>query len=165
MRGNTRQRSGLTINSQSLRVRAVVSWPKKKPKACGLGLGYGAWRFPTFARQSAALSSALGGFTSGFGMGPGGSRPLWSPSSSVSSRPKSQGRRLSPLLPLAGFFATLLGRPAFCFRRFFPPFALAHPTETCTFFSRFAPLTSRAGLRPVFFPSPLGVIGSSLTGN
>ena len=42
-----------------------------------------AWRFPTFAWQTATLSSALSGFTSEFGMGSGGSRSLWSPSKLV----------------------------------------------------------------------------------
>ena len=37
------------------------------------------WRRPTFTGPIVPLSSALGRFTSGFGMGPGGSTPLWSP--------------------------------------------------------------------------------------
>ena len=62
---------------------------------------YGAWRFPTFAWQTATLSSALGGFTSEFGMGSGGSRPLWSPSSLVHSPHSRAGlRRPLPRPPL-----------------------------------------------------------------
>ena len=55
-----------------------------------------AWQFPTFAWQTATLSSALSGFTSEFGMGSGGSRSLWSPSKLVlkaGSRYKAQGER------------------------------------------------------------------------
>jgi hypothetical protein len=58
---------------------------KKKPRRLVLGLVLRAWQFPTFAWQTATLSSALSGFTSEFGMGSGGSRSLWSPSKLVSS--------------------------------------------------------------------------------
>ena len=37
------------------------------------------WRRPTFTRPIVSLSSAQRRFTSGFGMGPGGSTALWSP--------------------------------------------------------------------------------------
>ena len=56
---------------------------KKKPKTLVLGFNIRAWQFPTFAWQTATLSSALSGFTSEFGMGSGGSRSLWSPSKLV----------------------------------------------------------------------------------
>ena len=56
---------------------------KKKPKTKILGFNIRAWQFPTFAWQTATLSSALSGFTSEFGMGSGGSRSLWSPSKLV----------------------------------------------------------------------------------
>jgi len=57
---------------------------KKKPKReIGLFEKIRAWRFPTFAWQSATLSLALSGFTSEFGMGSGGSRSLCSPSKLV----------------------------------------------------------------------------------
>ena len=56
---------------------------KKKPKTIILGFNLSAWQFPTFAWQTATLSSALNGFTSEFGMGSGGSRSLWSPSKLV----------------------------------------------------------------------------------
>ena len=49
----------------------------------GLILKIRAWQFPTFAWQTATLSSALNGFTSEFGMGSGGSHSLWSPSKRV----------------------------------------------------------------------------------
>ena len=55
----------------------------KKNPGISLGLGIRAWQFPTFAWQTATLSSALSGFTSEFGMGSGGSRSLWSPSKLV----------------------------------------------------------------------------------
>lgn len=58
---------------------------QKKPGRLGLGFVLRAWQFPTFAWQTATLSSALSGFTSEFGMGSGGSRSLWSPSKLVSS--------------------------------------------------------------------------------
>ena len=48
-----------------------------------MGWGLRAWQFPTFAWQTATLSSALNGFTSEFGMGSGGSHSLWSPSKLV----------------------------------------------------------------------------------
>ena len=171
----------------------------KKPKACGLGLACGnpglpvcgAWRFPTFARQTAALSSALDGFTSEFGMGSGGSRPLWSPSNSVSKagpRPKAQ-QDCRPFLPLPCLFlprpcglglAALaqgnrpLGFRRFCFALGLSPFACS--LETCTFclllwrcqlcgagvaLGCFAFRFSPCAC----FSSRLGVIGSSLTGN
>ncbi len=65
--------------------RLKVFFQAKKNPGSGssLGLGLSAWRFPTFARQPVALSSALSGFTSEFGMGSGGSRSLWSPSKRV----------------------------------------------------------------------------------
>ena len=84
---------------------------------------YGAWRFPTFAWQTATLSSALGGFTSEFGMGSGGSRPLWSPSNLVHSPQGPAGLR-RPLpghpftcFPYRGCSVLSAGRvrPAFCF--------------------------------------------------
>ena len=59
---------------------------KKKPRSLVLGFDLRAWQFPTFAWQTATLSSALSGFTSEFGMGSGGSRSLWSPSKQVSLR-------------------------------------------------------------------------------
>ncbi len=66
-------------------VRSGFSSGKKNPGAAwpSRGLVFGAWQFPTFAWQTATLSSALSGFTSEFGMGSGGSRSLWSPSKLV----------------------------------------------------------------------------------
>jgi hypothetical protein len=92
---------------------------KKKARGFGSGPGFGAWRFPTFARQTAALSSAQGGFTSGFGMGPGGARPLWSPSKSVHSTGQGawpQGgrppfRRLPAAVPCPVRSVLCAGRP------------------------------------------------------
>ena len=55
----------------------------KKIPSLVLGFQIRAWQFPTFAWQTATLSSALSGFTSEFGMGSGGSRSLWSPSKLV----------------------------------------------------------------------------------
>ena len=41
--------------------------------------GANTWRRPTLTRPIVSLPSALRRFTSGFGMGPGGSTALWSP--------------------------------------------------------------------------------------
>ena len=162
----------------------------KKPKGSRLGLGLGAWRFPTFARQTAALSSALGGFTSGFGMGPGGSRPLWSPSNLVHSPQGPAGLRW-PLpghpftcFPYRGCSVLSAGRvrPAFCFG--WEAFghtswllAMPHLWKSVPAF-RFCVVNCRQALavawllaKPhtlpclTFHPSLLGVIWSSLTGN
>ena len=56
---------------------------KKARLDCSRALCVYAWQFPTFAWQSATLSSALSGFTSEFGMGSGGPRSLWSPGNLV----------------------------------------------------------------------------------
>ena len=69
----------------------MVFYRQKKTQPRGLGFRIRAWRFPTFAWQSATLSLALSGFTSEFGMGSGGTRSLWSPGKRVSSR--SSARR------------------------------------------------------------------------
>ncbi len=81
---------------------------KKKPSLCGLGLDLKAWQFPTFAWQTATLSSALSGFTSEFEMGSGGSRSLWSPSKLVSNQGKGE-RSKAKGFPLCTcrLFATL----------------------------------------------------------
>jgi hypothetical protein len=63
---------------------APLEHTRKKTQAKRLGfLILRAWQFPTFAWQTATLSSALNGFTSEFGMGSGGSHSLWSPSKLV----------------------------------------------------------------------------------
>ena len=71
---------------------------KKARLDCSRALCVYAWQFPTFAWQSATLSSALSGFTSEFGMGSGGPRSLWSPGNlvQVGLSHLSAGRQLAP---------------------------------------------------------------------
>jgi hypothetical protein len=114
------------------------------------GLGLGAWRFPTFTWQTATLSSALGGFTSEFGMGSGGSRPLWSPSKRVWS----------------ACWPTVIRQVLACLDGnlyFLCSFAKTLSTATRVTSLRASPFRC---CPPVFHnPSLLGVIWSSLTGN
>jgi hypothetical protein len=84
---------------------------------------FGAWRFPTFARQTAALSSALSGFTSEFGMGSGGARSLWSPSNSVYNSHKAQGKE-----PAAEAFAPCRPSCPLASCRFVPAYAATFPS-------------------------------------
>jgi hypothetical protein len=72
------QNRGNNCNLAGTKLRA-----KKNPSFEAWVLELSAWQFPTFAWQTATLSSALSGFTSEFGMGSGGSRSLWSPSKLV----------------------------------------------------------------------------------
>lgn len=51
---------------------------KKSPAPIARGRAY-TWRRPTLTRPIVSLPLALRRFTSGFGMGPGGSTTLWSP--------------------------------------------------------------------------------------
>ena len=172
---------------------SLIQKAKKGPGSCRIpGPGFGAWRFPTFARQAAALSSAPGGFTSGFGMGPGGARPLWSPSKLASGGAKAQGAAvLPPCLPSPRF---LLPRP--CGpglptlsegrRPWALPAVLSQPralglaplhgnlyraraavaTTPGRASSRLKrPEACGQSARPCLPVSPLGVIGSSRTGN
>ena len=124
---------------------------KKSPAQAGLrgAFGLGAWRFPTFAWQTATLSSALGGFTSEFGMGSGGSRPLWSPSKRVWSacRPTVIRQVFPASMEICTFCALSLWR------------CQLQPGLTPVWAS---PLPRISRLHN---PSPLGVIWSSLTGN
>ena len=53
-------------------------WQKKSPAPCYRGRAY-TWRRPTLTGPVVPLPSALRRFTSGFGMGPGGSTALWPP--------------------------------------------------------------------------------------
>ena len=52
--------------------------PKKSPAPIAWSRAY-TWRRPTLTRPIVSLPLALRRFTSGFGMGPGGSTALWSP--------------------------------------------------------------------------------------
>jgi hypothetical protein len=52
---------------------------KKEPRIRFLGCGANTWRRPTLTGPIVPLPLALRRFTSGFGMGPGGSTALWSP--------------------------------------------------------------------------------------
>ena len=52
---------------------------KKEPRLFFRKGGANTWRRPTLTRPIVSLPSALQRFTSGFGMGPGGSTALWSP--------------------------------------------------------------------------------------
>lgn len=54
------------------------SWQKKSPTPCYGSRAY-TWRRPTLTGPIVPLPLALQRFTSGFGMGPGGSTALWSP--------------------------------------------------------------------------------------
>ena len=88
------KRAPVSTQSLSKRLR------KKKPKFVELGFfRISAWQFPTFAWQTATLSSALSGFTSEFGMGSGGSRSLWSPSKRVRSAMTANLRQAFYRLP------------------------------------------------------------------
>lgn len=55
-----------------------VLCPKKSPAPIAWSRAY-TWRRPTLTGPIVPLPSALQRFTSGFGMGPGGSTALWSP--------------------------------------------------------------------------------------
>ena len=57
---------------------ALLPAQKKSPAPIARGRAY-TWRRPTLTRPIVSLPSALRRFTSGFGMGPGGSTTLWSP--------------------------------------------------------------------------------------
>jgi hypothetical protein len=121
-------------------IEAAENRSKKNPSGKAWVLGLSAWRFPTFARQPVALSSALSGFTSEFGMGSGGSRSLWSPSKGVR------------LVFGPGGLANLGRRKSSCL-------------EICNV--RFSRIQASAVARfsSELHPNRLGVIWSSLTGN
>ena len=54
--------------------------PYKKEPRCRVNYnGANTWQRPTLTGPIVPLPSALRRFTSGFGMGPGGSNALWSP--------------------------------------------------------------------------------------
>ena len=59
---------------------------KKEPRTGFLWCGAYTWRRPTLTGPVVPLPSALRRFTSGFGMGPGGSTALWSPEFNIGSR-------------------------------------------------------------------------------
>ena len=54
---------------------------QKSPALALAKAGHITWQRPTLTGPIAPLPSALDRFTSGFGMGPGGSNLLWSPDS------------------------------------------------------------------------------------
>ena len=66
----------------------MVGWfvpGKKKPRPFFRMDGAYTWRRPTLTGPIVPLPSALQRFTSGFGMGPGGSTALWSPEGNAGS--------------------------------------------------------------------------------
>ena len=71
------------LRSQQLFLKSAhqLFWQKKSPApstCCAWSRAY-TWRRPTLTRPIVSLPLALQRFTSGFGMGPGGSTALWSP--------------------------------------------------------------------------------------
>ena len=94
-------------------------WAKKSPGTGVWAFRFSAWQFPTFAWQTATLSSALSGFTSEFGMGSGGSRSLWSPSKLVmkaGSWVKTQGDSWSLAFRPDGCLCSVYSLAFLCFR-------------------------------------------------
>jgi hypothetical protein len=82
---NRRTVSGLPRFRHTLKTCAVA---KKEPGPKHLHAWSRAytWRRPTLTRPIVSLPLALRRFTSGFGMGPGGSTALWSPEGNFSGR-------------------------------------------------------------------------------
>ena len=70
----------LKLETLSLKCRLLAFLTRQKsPHSALAKCGHITWRRPTLTGPGAPLPSALDRFTSGFGMGPGGSNLLWSP--------------------------------------------------------------------------------------
>ena len=66
------------IHEMRIKIYPLNSY-KKEPRTFVRRCGANTWRRPTLTGPIVPLPSALRRFTSGFGMGPGGSNALWSP--------------------------------------------------------------------------------------
>ena len=97
---------------------------KKEPGPSGCWSRALTWRRPTLAGPFVQLPSALRRFTSGFGMGPGGSTTLWSPEGDAGV---NGGCHSFQYRDSGGRGLSYCSFQHFRFQLFFRPSALWHP--------------------------------------